>query len=217
MKIIRGIDQGTPEWFALRRGKPSASLFKTVMSKGDGRTRLLYELKGEHGGADRATISSDAMRWGVETEPQARAVYELMSGNEVEQVAMVFRDDGMVLASPDGLVGASGGLEIKCPNTVTHLRYRDRPNMPSEYVAQVQGCLWVCEREWWDFVTFDPRLTKRPDWQYHCIRVYRDEAYIKTLAAEVERFVAELLALLDDDDTVPGLDDIAVGIQEVEA
>ena len=216
MKIVRDIEQGTPEWFALRAGKVTGSNFGKVLAKGSGATRRSYmlDLIAERWGAQREPYTNAAMEWGTQTEPQARAMYELMSGDEVEEVTLILHSDD-VSCSPDGLVGNDGGIEIKCPNSSTHVDYRLREALPSAYKPQVQGFLWIAEREWCDFVSFDPRV--RADKQFFCVRVYRDEAYIKTLAAEVERFVAELLALLDDDDTVPGLDDIAVGIQEVEA
>ena len=138
------------------------------------------------------TYVNEAMQWGTETEPRARAVYELETGHEVEQVAMVIHSDD-VACSPDGLIELDGGLEIKCPNTESHLDTWESQKVPSRYIPQIQGCMWVTGRDWWDFVSYDPRL---PDTHNLVIlRVERNAEYIKRLEEEVEAFAYELKQL----------------------
>lgn len=206
--IIRDMEQGTPEWLAVRAGRVTASNFGKVLAKGQGKTRrdyLLQLLAERLTGAPQPTYQNDAMAWGTEQEPRARATYELLTGRDVEQVAMVVKDDD-VACSPDGLIGLDGGLEIKCPNTTTHLETLLSKAMPKVYVPQVQGCMWVTGREFWDFVSFDPRLPESA--QLVVIPVERDPEYIRRLEDEVCAFVDELRALESrfQNDPIPGLD-----------
>ena len=186
--------QGSPEWFAARLGIASASNFSKILAKGQGKTRKSYMLQlaaEKLAGEPQETFSNAVMDRGTEVEPQAREYYEKLNGVIVEQVGFckLTEDIG---CSPDGLVGTDGGLEIKCPNSTTHLTYIMAEKLPSVYVAQVQGSLWVTDRKHWDFVSFDPRIKQRPYWS---IRVFRDEAYINKLAVEVNQFIIELEAL----------------------
>lgn len=194
MKIIDCI-QGSPEWHAAKLGVASASNFSKILAKGQGKTRKAYMLRLAAeilSSEPQETYSNAAMERGIEIEPQAREYYEGLNGVKVEQVGFCKLDDN-IGCSPDGLVGTDGGIEIKCPNTTTHITYILADKLPSEYVAQVQGSLWVTDRKWWDFLSFGPRLKGRPFWS---IRVYRDEAYINKLAIEVNQFIIELEELI---------------------
>lgn len=201
MNIIYDIEQGTDEWLQLRLGKLTASRFKDVLAKGRGnalsktRQSYMYQLAAEIlTGEPVESFKSSAMEWGNECEPRARAAYELKHDIDTTQCAFVEHSD-RIGVSPDGLVGDKGLLEIKCPSTVTQIqRYLDG-TFPSEYKAQVQGQIWVCEREWCDFVSFDPRINA--DAEYFEIRVFRDEDYIKQLEAECLKFIDELKELLE--------------------
>lgn len=202
MKIIENIEQGSSEWFELRLGKVTGSRFKDVMSGGRGsapsKTRYSYmmdlaiervtNLKAEQ-------YINDAMQYGTETEPRARAMYELMSGNEVSEVAFIEHNE-MVGVSPDGLIGLNGMLEIKCPNTKTQVtRFLEGIGLPSEYKYQVHGQLWVAEREWCDFLSFDDRIDTKA--QYICTRVNRDEKIITELSKGVYAFCDELNEMIN--------------------
>lgn len=196
MEIIRDIEQGSQEWLDLRLGKVTASKFSDVISKGRGtapsKTRHSYmmQLVAERvTGLQQDSFTNSAMEWGNETEPQARAMYELNSGNEVEEVAFILHDE-FIGVSPDGLAGKDGLLEIKCPKTTTQLERYLKGEFPSTYKAQVQGQLWVSEREWCDFVSFDPRIAGPSS--YFCIRVERDEEYIKDLESKIAIFLGEM-------------------------
>ena len=196
--IIHKMEQGSPDWFEVKCGKISASNISDVLAKGQGKTRHSYMMRilsERMTGIPKETYTNGAMQWGIDTEPQARAVYEFETLNAVEQVGFVEVDE-FLGCSPDGLIDADGGIEIKCPNTETHLQYILDNRLPPEYVCQVQANLWMTERQWWDFVSFDPRI--KPDGKNLClwkIRVERDEKKIKQIAVEVELFIEELKEL----------------------
>uniref|UniRef100_A0A6M3XFM4 Putative exonuclease n=1 Tax=viral metagenome TaxID=1070528 RepID=A0A6M3XFM4_9ZZZZ len=196
--------QGSPEWHAARIGKITGSRFKDVLSKKDGVTRAKYmrELLLER----KTGISVDGyfdknMANGQNVEPQARAYYEGLYEQvncfiKVEQVGFIDhlgeQYKGYVGVSPDGLVGNDGCIEIKCPNTATHLGYISKNVMPPSYIPQVQGVMWVTGRVWCDFISFDPRVPEQP---YFCIRVERDQSYIDKLAAAVDVFIQEMVEM----------------------
>ncbi|MDX1473339.1 MAG: YqaJ viral recombinase family protein [Reinekea sp.] len=202
MKIIESIQQGSQDWLELRLGKVTASKFSDVMTDGKGGNpsvtaksymiKLVAEiLRGE----PMPFFENEAMRWGTETEPQARAMYELKNNVDVKEVAFVELND-FVGVSPDGLVGHDGLLEIKCPTTETQIkRFLDNTGLPKEYKAQVQGQLWVTGRDWCDFVSFDPRIDVEAS--YIQTRVYRDEEYIAKLEEKVTAFVEEMKLMIN--------------------
>lgn len=197
MQIVRDMIQGSDEWLELRAGKITASNFSKVMAKGAGKTRksYMYQLAAEIiTGEPIETYKNAAMEWGNECEPQARAMYELDQNVTVKEVAFVHGPE-MVGVSPDGEVGDEGLLEIKCPATTTQIERFLADKFPTTYKAQVQGQLWVCEREWCDFLSFDPRIDG--DASYWLTRVVRDDDYITELAKEVEIFKQELLSIVD--------------------
>lgn len=202
MKIIESMEQGTQEWLELRLGKVTASKFSEVMTNGRGgkpsataksyMIKLVAEILR---GQPMPFFENDAMRWGTETEPQARAMYELKNDVDVKEVAFVELNE-FVGVSPDGLVGDDGLLEIKCPSTETQIkRFLDGIGLPKEYEAQVQGQLWVTGRKWCDFVSFDPRIDVEAS--YIQTRVYRDEEYIAKLEDKVTAFVEEMKEMIN--------------------
>jgi len=201
MKIIHDIVQGTDEWKELRLGKVTASKLADVMSKGRGgapsKTRHAYMMQliaEKLTGDPQDNFTNQYMEWGNECEPQARAMYEFETGNEVEEVAFIDCENGFGV-SPDGLIGYDGLIEIKCPKTTTQIERYLKGEFPSTYRAQVQGQLLASERQWCDFVSFDPRITGPA--QYFCVRVWRDEDYIKALQAGIENFLTEMIDILE--------------------
>lgn len=136
------------------------------------------------------SFTSAAMQWGTDNEPVARLAYSLQSGNAVEETGFWVDDDIGAGASPDGFVGKDGLIEIKCPNTATHIETLARKEVPYQYKAQVQGQMWITGRKWCDFVSFDPRLPENA--QMIVIRVERDDKFIEMLEAEVRDFLAEV-------------------------
>jgi putative phage-type endonuclease len=198
-RIYRDISQGSEEWHAMRCGVITASRFKDVLARGKGKTRRSYmvELAGEIlTGIPHEGYRSKAMRSGTEREPEARKQYSLMSGYSVEEVAFVTREDVPgVGVSPDCLVvGEPGIVEIKCPQTNTQLKNWQEQRLPSEYLAQVQGQLWITGRDWCDWVSRDHRIDGVAG--YVCVRVERDDDYIKEMAAKIADFRNELLELV---------------------
>lgn len=183
--------QGSPEWFACRMGIPTASEFHTVMAKGrDGGaslTRKTYMLKlaGEIITEQPMDSYTNAnMERGKAMEDEARAEYAFLTDEPVQRVGFIKNGDKG--GSPDSIIGKNGGLEIKTAFAHIQIERLLRDELPPEHRAQVQGNLWVAEREWWDFVSYWPRLP------LFVKRIYRDDGYIATLAGAVSAFNAEL-------------------------
>jgi putative phage-type endonuclease len=196
------IEQGTPEWFAQRLGKVTASRIADIMAKtktgvSASRGNYLAQLVAERlTGQSADTFKSGAMQHGTETEPQARMVYEAETGQIVTEVAMINHPSiEMSGASPDGLVGTDGLVEIKCPNTSTHIASLMADKAPSGYIPQMQWQMACTGRAWCDFVSFDPRMPE--DMQLLIKRVPRDEALIAEYEAEVIKFLAEVQETVD--------------------
>jgi putative phage-type endonuclease len=192
--IIHTCEQRSPEWYAVRCGKVTSSCISDVLAKGKGITRNKYlrRLVAERiTGLPKATYHNGAMEWGTLTEPMARDYYEALNFVNVQQVGFV-EANGYLGSSPDGFIGEDGELEIKCPDSDTHLTYLEEGRMPSEYVTQVQGQLWITGRKWCDFMSYDPRFTCRPAF---IIRVERDEKKIQEIAEGVGQFIDEMKEL----------------------
>ena len=202
MNIIETCEQGSEEWLSLRLGKITASRVKDVLTKGRGTSQsktaesYMMELIAEIlTGNSKPFFENDAMRWGTETEPQARAMYAVNNDFvDVKEVAFVEHNE-QVGISPDGLIGDDGLLEIKCPNTTTQLKRALSDDYSADYKAQIQMQLWVTEREWCDFLSFDPRLDC--DAGYLQQRVYRDEEYIEEMKTKVYAFVEKMNELIN--------------------
>lgn len=186
------MDQGGDEWFQARLGIPTASKFATVMAKGEGKTRSEYmrKLAGEIlTGEVTESFSNSHTDRGSEMESEARLKYALAEGVSPYQVGFI--RNGEKGASPDSLIGVIGGLEIKTALPHIQIDRLERNRLPPEHKAQVQGNLWISDREWWDFVSYWPRLPML------CVRVFRDEDYIKTMSDEIDRFNDEKAALIE--------------------
>lgn len=191
-------EQGTAEWLSERAGKVTASKIASVMAKlrdgkpGADRKNYMAQLITERlTGLPADTFTNAAMQWGTETEPQARAMYELVTGFPVVETGFVPHPTlGQTGASPDGLVGEDGLVEIKCPNTATHIDTLRGAGIDRKYLLQMHWQMICCEREWCDFVSFDPRLPEAM--QLHIQRVERDAELVEEITAEVTQFLNEL-------------------------
>lgn len=196
------IQQGTLEWFAARAGCVTASRMDDVMARtktgyGAARAKYMADLIVERlTGTKTESFVNAAMQWGTETEPQARAAYAFMMDAEVTEAGFDLHPTIAHLgASPDGYVGDGGLIEIKCPNTATHLDTLLNDTVPQKYLLQMQTQMACTGRAWCDFVSFDPRL---PDeMQLWIKRVPRDAALIADIEAETVKFLGELSAKLD--------------------
>lgn len=189
--------QGSPEWFAARVGKVTASRIADMMARtktGYGASRVNYaaELVAERlTGASAERYQNDAMRWGTATEPQARAAYEFYRDAAVEEVGFVDHPKIMMAgASPDGLVGTDGLLELKCPQTATHIETLLGGSIPGKYALQMQFQMACTGRKWCDFASFDPRLPAKMS-LFVC-RLERNDAEIVGIETEVRAFLAEI-------------------------
>ena len=191
------MEQGTQEWLLARCGKVTASRVADIMAKtksgySASRGNYMAELVCERlTGVPTDTFKSAAMEWGTAQEPHARAAYEAVGGVLVEEVGFVphpsIPDAG---ASPDGLVGAVGLIEIKCPYTATHIETLLSGKVPDRYNTQMQWQMACTGRTWCDYVSYDPRMPE--NMRLFVKRVERDETIISTLETEVIQFLKEL-------------------------
>jgi len=184
-------EQGTPEWLEARLACPSASSFaKLITSAGKASAQsdaYINQLVAERITGESTFFQiTDPMQRGMDLEPQARTAYEMESGNLVDQVGFLKHDTLEAGASPDGLVGENGGLEIKCPMPHTHVEYLRAGRLPTKYFQQVQGCLWISGRDWWDFMSYHPKMEPL------IVRVFRDEVFINALECAVIDAVREI-------------------------
>lgn len=191
------IAQGSAEWHKIRLGKVTASRVADIIAKtktGYSTSRANYaaQLITERlTGTVQENYTNAAMQWGIDTEPQARAAYEFYRDVDVQQVAFVLHPSiGDTGASPDGLIGEDGLVEIKCPNTATHIETLTGKAVPQKYVTQIQWQLACTGRQWCDFVSFDPRMPE--NMQFFCVRVHRVPEIIEDLETEVISFLKEV-------------------------
>ncbi len=202
MKIL-GLQQGSEEWLAARAGKVTASRIADVLAKiktGEAAARRDYKaqlvaeiLTGQP--QDSGYINAE-MQWGTEQEPFARAAYEVATDSMVDQVGFVLHPTiERAGASPDGLVGDSGMVEIKCPKTATHLQYLLAKKVPAQYEPQMLWQMACTGREWCDFASFDPRLPS--ELQLFVVRLQRDDKRIAEMEAEVNGLLNEVDAMVE--------------------
>jgi putative phage-type endonuclease len=191
------IEQRTEEWFTQRLGKVTASRVGDVIAKiksgpsasrDNYATQLVLErltnAKGEF-------FTNAAMQWGTETEPMARQAYELKRNVFVDEVGFIDHPTiDMSGASPDGLVDKNGLVEIKCPESKTHMEYLMSGKPPAKYIPQMMWQMACTGREWCDFVSFDPRFPT--NLQIFVIKVEYDPTYVKMLELEITQFLDEV-------------------------
>jgi len=191
------LEQGSQEWLLARCGKVTASRVADIIAKtksgySASRGNYMAELVCERlTGVPTDTFKSAAMEWGTAQEPHARAAYEAAGGVLVEEVGFVphpsIPDTG---ASPDGLVKDNGLIEIKCPNTATHIETLLSGKVPDRYNTQMQWQMACTGRVWCDFVSYDPRMPE--NMRLFLVRVFRDQSAILAMETEVLTFIHEL-------------------------
>ncbi len=191
--------QGSAAWLALKLGVVSASNVHKIIPKsrgnGEGRYTYLCELVAQVCTGQMNEVTSVEMQWGKDHEDAARATYELDSGNKITELPFVFLDDSFREGcSPDGLLSADKGIEIKCPyNSVHYIKFLDGDKIKDEYNWQVQYTMRVMQAGEWEFVQYDPRMKAFP---YKAITVPRDEEKQKILADAVPAFISEMDLML---------------------
>lgn len=187
MEIFNEIKQGTDQWKEIRSGIPTASMFKAIIAKGEGKTRKAYlnRLAAEIiTGESIESFTSQAMQRGTQMEDEARSFYCFLKDVETTQVGFI--KNGRKGASPDSLIGIDGLLEIKTQRGDLLVETILKDEFPPEHMAQVHGQLWVSEREWCDLIVYWPNMPQ------FIKRIYRDESYINRLTQEIDRFNEEL-------------------------
>jgi putative phage-type endonuclease len=191
------VAQGTDDWQALRLGKVTASRIADLMARtrtgwGTSRTNYMAELVAERlTGVKSEGFSNAAIKWGLEMEPQARDAYVFFADADVTQIGFVDHPRiAMTGASPDGLVGDAGLVEIKCPLTATHIETLLTASVREKYLFQMQWQMACTGRQWCDFVSYDPRMPERM--RYFCQRVPRNDRLIADLEREVSEFLREV-------------------------
>ena len=190
------MDQGTTEWFAARCGKVTASRVADVIAKtktgySTSRDNYMAQLVCERmTGKPAESFSNSAMQWGTDTEPFARAAYEAKVEILVTEVGFITHPwIEMSGASPDGLAD-DGLVEIKCPNTATHIATLLDQKVPEKYITQMMWQMACTERSWCDFVSFDPRMPEKH--QLFIKRVMADKEIIQHLENMVTQFLREV-------------------------
>ncbi|WP_312237348.1 YqaJ viral recombinase family protein [Stenotrophomonas sp.] len=193
MRIL-DVEQGSVEWYAARKGVPTASEFSSIITPKRGEyataadtyiNQLIDELMrpeaGESFGGNRHTLR------GKELEPEAREYYAFEQDVVPQQVGFILNDSGTLGCSPDSLIGKPGGLEIKCPDGPTHVKWLRAGIVPDEHKPQVHGSLIITGREWWDFLSFCP------GYEPLLVRVTPD-GFTEKLQAHLDRFLTEYQA-----------------------
>jgi hypothetical protein len=189
---IHDVAQNTPEWAALRAGRPTASEFSSILAKGEGKTRAAYmrRLAGEIvTGEPGETFTSPVLDRGHAMEADARARYAFE--RDVDPQLVGFITNGPKGCSPDALIGENGILEIKSKRADLLIETLLKNEAPPEHKAQCQGALWIAEREWIDLAIYWPKMPMP------VFRLTRDEAYIANLSSEVDRFIDELATMVE--------------------
>ncbi len=195
--IINECEQGGEQWFAEKLGKPSASRFSEIITTtgtpSKSKEGYLYELAAETiSGISAIGYKNANMQEGNDRESESRALYELIHDVEVEQVGVIYRDDfKLFLCSPDGLVNRERGLEMKNVLPKTQVKYLLAGTLPTDYLQQVQGSLYITGYDRWDFLAYSPGLPP------FILEVRRDEAWIPKLETALYEFAEDLRKMVE--------------------
>ncbi len=190
--IVKDVEQNTPEWEKARTGMPTSSNFDEIITTrctpSKQKQKFMYQLAAERiTGVKEETYKNAIMLRGIEMEPEARSMYELLTGNEVTTVGICYLNKKKLFGcSPDGLVGEDGLIEIKCPTSAVHVSYLLANGFPKDYFQQLQGQLFVTGRKWVDFFSYYPGIKPL------LFKVMPDRWFIKALETELEAFCKEL-------------------------
>lgn len=191
--IIHNCDQGSYEWHQLRLGKITGSRLKKMMAKDN--LALIDELIAEEecGLPDDDDFITEEMQRGLDLEPLAVQEYCNITGYDVDHPCLLQSSDWPILCqSPDGYIGTTGAIEVKCPKTKNHIKYIRMGKIPNEYKEQVWSYFLVnTTLEWLDFVSYDPRLVKKPIW---ILRINRSDIQedLDMATSELEKFIVKL-------------------------
>ena len=177
------IMQRTPEWIEIKRGKMSASNAETIIANGKGLETYIYNLMAEYySSAEKENYINADMQRGIDLEPEARLEFEFYTDLDVQEVGFVEYND-FIGVSPDGLVGDDGLIEIKCPNDSIYFKLLLSNNIKPEYIAQMQMQMYVTDRQYCYFVSYNPNFEK----SLYIKKINRDEEMIEKLKKGLER------------------------------
>lgn len=177
------IIQRTPEWIEIKRGKMSASNAETIIANGKGLETYIYNLMAEYySSAEKESYINADMQRGIDLEPEARLEFEFYTGLDVQEIGFVEYND-FIGVSPDGLVGDDGLIEIKCPNDSIYFKLLLSNNIKPEYIAQMQMQMYVTDRQYCYFVSYNPNFEK----SLYIKKINRDEEMIEKLKKGLER------------------------------
>lgn len=193
--IISPHEQRSPEWFQERLGLPTASMFAEIITTkgkpttGNRRQKYLDELAGEVlSGRNTVRFANKKMRDASEREPDARLLYEIVTEANIQEVGLCYLDEQKKYgASPDGLINPKGGFETKDAEPHVQVMRRRTGWTGMEHFQQIQGGMYVCEREWWDLQSYCEGM------QPIIIRFWRDDVWIEKLKIELDKFCLELI------------------------
>lgn len=194
--IVIDCQQGTEEWLKARLGLITGSHMSEIITPGGKAstqvTSYLYKLAAETvTGEPGKFYESEDMRTGTEREPEAREFYSFLRDVEIQQVGFVRHNALLCGVSPDGWIGDDAMAEFKCPADHTQVKRLAEGVLPTTYFPQIQANLWICERDWCDFVSYHPKMKPL------IVRVHRNEKYIKTMASLVESASSVLQQLIE--------------------
>ena len=180
---IHNFEQRTDEWYAIRRGKMSASNAETIIANGKGLETYIYNLMAEYySSAEKENYINADIQRGIDLEPEARLEFEFYTDLDVQEVGFVEYND-FIGVSPDGLVGNDGLIEIKCPNDSIYFKLLLSNNIKPEYIAQMQMQMYVTDRQYCYFVSYNPNFEK----SLYIKKINRDEEMIEKLKKGLER------------------------------
>ena len=180
---IHNFEQRTDEWYAIRRGKMSASNAETIIANGKGLETYIYNLMAEYySSAEKENYINADMQRGIDLEPEAKIEFQFYTGLDIKEVGCVELNE-YILASPDGLIGDDGLIEIKCPNDSIYFKLLLSNNIKPEYIAQMQMQMYVTDRQYCYFVSYNPNFEK----SLYIKKINRDEEMIEKLKKGLER------------------------------
>ena len=182
MKIYN-FEQRTPEWIEIKRGKMSASNAETIIANGKGLETYIYNLMAEYySSAEKENYINADMQRGIDLEPEARLEFEFYTDLDVQEVGFIEYNE-FIGVSPDGLIGDDGLIEIKCPNDSIYFKLLLSNNIKPEYIAQMQMQMYVTDRQYCYFVSYNPNFEK----SLYIKKINRDEEMIEKLKKGLER------------------------------
>ena len=182
MKIYN-FEQRTEDWYNIRKGKMTASNAETIIANGKGLETYIYNLMAEHySSAEKENYINADMQRGIDLEPEARLEFEFYTDLDVQEVGFIEYND-FIGVSPDGLIGDDGLIEIKCPNDSIYFKLLLSDNIKPEYIAQMQMQMYVTDRQYCYFVSYNPNFEK----SLYIKKINRDEEMIEKLKKGLER------------------------------